>query len=118
MHSNYKNIASMFYASKPETTENDLGSKYKITNIDDPNGWSFNEIEHLSQMGFLCENEYSFIIEVENVDFSDLENLKKDIVEIYKTKEGYVINTNRKYIFESFKKMIEFIENSKSDMNF
>jgi hypothetical protein len=81
---------------------------YKLEEIDHPNGWEFKELDMLGEMGFRIEDDYKMCAEVE-VPSLQLEN-KKIKTSIYKTDEGYVIEINRKYVFETFNKMIEFID--------
>ena len=81
---------------------------YKLEEIDHPNGWNFNELDMLGEMGFKIEDDYKMTSEVE-VPSLQLEN-EKVKTSVYKTDEGYVIETNRKYVFETFNKMIEFID--------
>ena len=81
---------------------------YKLEEIDHPNGWSFNELDMLGEMGFKIEDDYKMTSEVE-VPSLQMEN-EKVKTSVYKTDEGYVIETNRKYVFETFNKMIEFID--------
>lgn len=81
---------------------------YKLEEIDHPNGWEFKELDMLGEMGFRIEDDYKMCAEVE-VPSLKLEN-EKIKTSIYKTDEGYVIETNRKYVFETFNKMIEFID--------
>ena len=81
---------------------------YKLEEIDHPNGWNFNELDMLGEMGFKIEDDYKMTSEIE-VPSLQLEN-EKVKTSVYKTDEGYVIETNRKYVFETFNKMIEFID--------
>jgi len=81
---------------------------YKLEEIDHPNGWNFTELDMLGEMGFKIEDDYKMTSEVE-VPSLQLEN-EKVKTSVYKTDEGYVIETNRKYVFETFNKMIEFID--------
>lgn len=114
-HYNTK-LSNIFYASKNKEDIQD--SKYKITEIDNPNGWSLNEIEHLAEMGFIIEDDHTFTTEIESLNLSEIEESQDNqVVEIYKTDEGYVMKTKRKYVFETFNKLIEFIENTETDLN-
>lgn len=81
---------------------------YKLEEIDHPNGWNFEELDMLGEMGFKIEDDYKMTSEVE-VPSLQLEN-EKVKTSVYKTDEGYVIETSRKYVFETFNKMIEFID--------
>lgn len=82
--------------------------RYKLMDIDNPNGWSFNEIDTLGHMGFKMDNDYELTCEVE-VPSLQMEN-EKQIIKVYKEEDGYVLETTRRYIFESFNKLIEFID--------
>ena len=114
MHSKYKNIAKTFHYSG--NRNDDTSSKYKIDSFDNPNGWSFNQIEHLHDMGFEMEDDYTFSTKVDKYDVSDDEGSFN--ISVYKDNNGYVLDFNRKYIFKTFDDMIQFIENSKPDFNF
>jgi len=89
-----------------ETEDN---PKYKIMDIDNPNGWSFNELDTLGHMGFKMDNDYDMTCEVE-IPSLEMEN-EKQFVKIYKEEDGYVLETTRRYVFESFNKLLEFIDN-------
>jgi len=111
---NYYNtrLSSLIYG-KDDTTD-----KYNITELDNPNGWSFNELDMLGEMGFIAENDYELTIELEIPAITETDDLNKQFVKVYKTNEGYILETNRKYVFETFNKMLEYIDSSKSDINF
>ena len=81
---------------------------YKLEEIDHPSGWNMSELDMLGEMGFKIEDDYKMCAEVE-VPSLQLEN-EKVKTSVYKTDEGYVLETNRKYVFETFNKMIEFID--------
>ena len=81
---------------------------YKLEDIDNPNGWSFMEIDLLGEMDFRIDDEYRMFSEVE-VPSLDMVNEKRKTF-VYKTDEGYVLEANRKYVFESFNSMLEFID--------
>ena len=83
--------------------------RYKLMDIDHPNGWSFNEIDTLGHMGFKMDNDYELTCEVE-IPSLQMEN-EKQIIKVYKEDDGYVLETTRRYVFESFNKLIEFIDN-------
>lgn len=83
--------------------------KYRIMDIDHPNGWSFNELDTLGHMGFKLDNDYDMTCEVE-IPSLEMENEKQSI-KIYKEEDGYVLETTRRYVFESFNKLLEFIDN-------
>jgi hypothetical protein len=81
---------------------------YKLEDIDHPNGWEFKELDMLGEMNFRMDDDYKMFSEIEIPSLKmDNEKIKAFI---YKTDEGYVLETNRKYIFETFNKMIEFID--------
>lgn len=94
--------------------DSDHTDKYKLSDIDNPNGWSFHELETLNDMGFKIDTDHDMVIEIEipNIDINTPE--KKVDIKVYKTEEGYVMESTRKYVFESFNKMIEYI-NSRPD---
>ena len=81
---------------------------YKLEEIDHPSGWEMCELDMLGEMGFKIEDDYKMCAEIE-VPSLQLEN-EKVKTSVYKTDEGYVLETNRKYVFETFNKMIEFID--------
>jgi len=117
MHSNYKHIAKSFHVEN--NLKDNSSNKYRIDNFDEKNGWAFNEIEHLSEMGFSLEDDYTFTINIDKFDFSSDDNDVDTIkIEIYKNDDGYVLSSNRKYVFNKFDEMINFIENSKIDFKF
>jgi len=88
--------------------------KYKLIDIDHPNGWNFNEIDTLGDMGFKIDNDTDMVCEVD-VPSIELENHKIP-VKVYKNEDGYVLETTRRYVFESFDKMLEFIDSIPSDL--
>lgn len=81
---------------------------YKLEEIDHPNGWDFKEIDMLGEMGFRIDDEYKMYAEID-VPSLKMENEKVKTL-VYKTDEGYTLETNRKYVFENFEKMLEFID--------
>ena len=81
---------------------------YKLEDIDNPNGWNFTEIDLLGEMEFRIDDEYRMFSEIE-VPSLDMVNEKRKTF-VYKTDEGYVLEANRKYVFESFSSMLEFID--------
>ncbi len=115
MHSKYKNIARSFHYDCNENN-NDSKGKYKIDSFDDPNGWSFREVEHLYEMGFTMDDDYTFSTKVEKIDITDGDDTVN--VDVYKTNDGYVLQTTRKYIFKTFDKMMNFLETAISDFKF
>jgi len=82
--------------------------KYKIADIDNPNGWCFNEIDTLGHMGFKMDDDYDLSCEVE-IPTLEMEG-NKQTVKVYKEEDGYVLETSRRYVFETFNKLIEFID--------
>jgi hypothetical protein len=66
------------------------------------------EIDLLGEMDFRIDDEYRMFSEVE-VPSLDMVNEKRKTF-VYKTDEGYVLESNRKYVFESFISMLEFID--------
>jgi|688.fasta_scaffold14017_12 hypothetical protein len=89
-------------------TELEEIQKYKIADIDNPNGWAFNEIDTLGHMGFKMDDDYDLSCEVE-IPSLELEDHKQTI-KVYKEEDGYVLETSRRYVFETFNKLIEFID--------
>jgi hypothetical protein len=83
-------------------------TKFKLDDIDNPNGWNFNELDMLGEMNFRIEDDYNMYSEIE-VPSLQLENEKIKAF-VYKNNEGYILETSRKYVFETFNKMIEFID--------
>jgi hypothetical protein len=86
---------------------------YKLEDIDNPNGWNFIEIDLLGEMNFRIDDEYRMFSEIE-VPSLDMINEKRKTY-VYKTDEGYVLESNRKYVFESFDAMIKFIDSVPMD---
>lgn len=104
MNHQYKTKLINFVESDME-----LESKiYKLDEIDHPNGWNFKEIDMLGDMGFRINDEYKMMSEIE-IPSLKMQDEKVNAF-IYKTDEGYTLETNRKYIFETFDKMLEFID--------
>lgn len=87
-------------------------SRYNLSDIENPKGWKFNEIDTLGDMGFIINSEDEMTCEVELQNLE--EDSKKVNIKAYKTNEGYVLETNRKYVFETFKKMLEYIDSTPS----
>lgn len=87
--------------------------KYKLIDIDHPNGWSFNEIDTLGDMGFKIDNDTDMVCEVEVPTLEMME--EKVPVKVYKNEDGYVLETTRRHVFESFEKMLEFIDSIPTD---
>ena len=108
-------LSDIFYAHKKSKNPND--GRYNIFEIDNPNGWALNELEHLNDMGFIIEDDHTLATDVDIFNLSE-EGSDLEHIEIYKTDEGYVISSNRKYIFETFNEMMNFIEKSNSDIRF
>ena len=59
-------------------------------------------------MKFRIDDDYKMFSEVE-LPSIQLENEKIKVF-VYKTDAGYVLETNRKYIFETFGKMLDYID--------
>lgn len=106
MKHEYKTKLINFVESDMDS-ENEL-KIYKLDDIDHPNGWSFKEIDMLGDMGFRIDDEYKMMSEIE-IPSLKMQNEKINTF-IYKTDEGYTLETNRKYVFETFDKMLEFID--------
>jgi len=101
------------FLNKTSGENPDDSPRYKLIEIDHPNGWSFSEIDQLGEMGFKIDNDTDMVCEVE-VQSLEMEDEKVPI-KVYKDEDGYVLETTRLYVFESFNKMIEFIESTKTD---
>lgn len=86
--------------------------KYKLSNINNENGWKFEEIDILGDMGFSLVNEYDMQSDITIPDLSNIMYCDDNVVvvKIYKTKEGYVIDLGRRYIFKTFDDMLKFID--------
>lgn len=104
-----KNITfkSLFYEN--DVSEED-SKKFKLEDISNPKGWKFSEIDLLGDMGFKIDNEHDMVCEIEDGSLNLNEVDKKISVKIYKNDEGYVIEINRRYVFETFEKMIEYFD--------
>jgi hypothetical protein len=113
----YKNLYSQVKLSnffkKSTGDESEDEPKYKLIEIDHPNGWNFNEIDTLGDMGFKIDNDTDMVCEID-VPSLELETEKMPI-KVYKNEDGYVLETTRRYVFESFEKMLEFIDNIPTD---
>lgn len=112
-YNKFNNYKLTNFISKDSDELPDEPDRYKLTDIDNPNGWNFNEIETLGDMKFKINDDYEMVCEIEisNLEMED----QKVPVKVYKNEEGYVLETNRRYVFESFNKMIEFIDSIPSD---
>jgi len=84
--------------------------RYELMDIDNPSGWNFTELDMLGEIGFTMEDDYTLMTEIELTPWSLEEIIQNEIVRVYKNKEGYILENKRKYVFESFGKMINFIE--------
>jgi len=104
-----KNIKfkDLFY----EVDESDEDSKkFELEDISNPNGWDLSEIDLLGDMGFKINNKYDMVCEITDMSSKLNEVDKKIPIRIYKNTEGYVVEINRRYVFESFEKLIEYID--------
>lgn len=81
---------------------------YRLDELDNPNGWDFKELDMLGEMGYRIDDDFKMYCEIE-IPSLELENEKMKTF-VYKTDEGYVMETSRKYVFETFNKMLEFID--------
>lgn len=102
--------------------DNDICTKYKISDIENPDGWNIQELEMLKEIGFnFLENENDFesgemnenttdmYLQEEEVGINDQVKNKKMFV--YKCDEGFVVlNEKRRHVFENFDNMLEYIE--------
>ena len=116
-HMDYKNLYSQTklsnFLKKSSDQYSEEEPKYKLIEIDHPNGWNFNEIDTLGDMGFKIDNDTDMVCEID-VPSLELETEKMP-VKVYKNEDGYVLETTRRYVFESFDKMLEFIDSIPSD---
>lgn len=82
-------------------------NEFETTNFDNPNGWNWKHVDHLIEMGFQLEGDTRFKL-VDKKDFDETLN-----VEIYKekTSKNYMMIVNgRKHVFNTFDKLIDFID--------
>ena len=99
------------YTSDMNDSEYDVCKKYNLTDIDNPNGWNFDEIDLLGNMGFIITNDTDMDIELDvpSLNLNETQDEKVHI-KVFKTTEGYTLKTaKRKYVFETFDDMINFI---------
>jgi len=109
MNNNYNNYKSPKLVNFLNNDEFDEDVKmYKLEDIDHPNGWDFKEIDMLGEMDFRIDDDYKMYSEIE-VPSIKMQNEKIKTF-VYKTDEGYVLEANRRYVFETFNKMLEFID--------
>ncbi len=103
---NYKpaNVKMKNFISNEEIEEN---PKYKLSEIDNPEGWDFNQIDILGEMGFKLDDDYTMCYEI---SVPTLEEDVKIPVKVFKDSTGYVLEMKRKYVFETFDKMMNFID--------
>ena len=104
-YNNYKSPKLINFINNDNFEEEKM---FKLEDVDNPNGWDFTEIDILGEMNFRIDDEYRMFSEIE-VPSLDMVNEKRKTF-VYKTDEGYVIEANRRYVFESFDKMLEFID--------
>lgn len=113
----YKNLYSQVklsnFLKKSTGDEPEDEPKYKLIDIDHPNGWNFNEIDTLGDMGFQIDNDTDMVCEID-VPSIEMET-EKIPVKVYKNEDGYVLETTRRYVFESFDKMLNFIDTIPTD---
>lgn len=83
---------------------------YRLDDLDNPNGWDFKHLDILGEMNFIIEDDYKMCTEIE-IPSLEMEN-EKIKASVYKTNEGYVLETTRKYVFETFNKMLEYIDST------
>jgi hypothetical protein len=109
MNNNYNNHKSpkLINFLNNDNFEEDV-KMYKLEDLDHPNGWNFSELDMLGEMNFRIDDDYKMFSEIE-VPSLQLENEKIKAF-VYKTDEGYVLETNRKYVFETFGKMLDYID--------
>lgn len=110
----YSQVKLSNFLKKSTGEESEEEPKYKLIEIDHPNGWNFNEIDTLGDMGFKIDNDTDMVCEID-VPSLELETEKMP-VKVYKNEDGYVLETTRRYVFESFDKMLEFIDNIPTDI--
>jgi hypothetical protein len=84
--------------------------EYIVDDFDKPDGWHWKEVDHLIEMGFEISGDT-------RLKLSDKKEYEETLnVEIYKQKStnNYIMILNgRKHVFNSFIKMINFIESKK-----
>lgn len=108
-----KNFKLSNFFTKDSDDMIDEPTRYKLIDIDNPNGWNFNELDTLGEMGFKIDGDYEMVCEIE---ISNLETVDEKIpIKVYKNEDGYVLETSRRYVFETFNKMIEFIDSCPTD---
>jgi hypothetical protein len=110
----YSQVKLSNFLKKSTGEESEEEPKYKLIEIDHPNGWNFNEIDTLGDMGFKIDNDTDMVCEID-VPSLELETEKMP-VKVYKNEDGYVLETTRRYVFESFDKMLEFIDSIPTDI--
>ena len=111
MASNYNKINRIYRSNflNKENCQDDSQKMYKLHDIDNPNGWAFSELDMLGEMQFKISDDYKMVSEIE-IPSLEMDDKKVDAY-VYKTDEGYTLQTEvRKYTFETFDKMIEFID--------
>lgn len=109
LHNNMQHVHNTKLINFLEKEEMENEPKlFKLEDIDHPNGWSFKEIDMLGEMGFRIDDDHKMYAEIETPSLK-MENDKVKAL-VYKTDEGYTIETSRRYVFETFNKMIEFID--------
>jgi hypothetical protein len=111
LHSQQVKLGNFLNRSSGSDVEE--ATKFKLIEIDHPNGWSFSEIDQLGDMGFKIDNDTDMVSEIEVPTMEMAE--EKVPIRVYKTDDGYVLETHRHYVFESFEKMIDFIDSVPSD---
>lgn len=109
----FKNLKLNNFVPKNTDDSIEEPERYKLIDVDHPNGWNFNEIDTLGDMGFKIDNDYEMVCEIEipNLEMGD----EKVPIKVYKNEDGYVLESNRYYVFETFNKMIEFIDSVPAD---
>lgn len=102
--------------------DNDICTKYKISDIENPDGWNIQELEMLKEIGFnFLENENDFRFGEMNENTTDMylqeeevginDQVKNKKMFVYKCDEGFVVlNEKRRHVFENFDNMLEYIE--------
>lgn len=109
LNNNYNNYKSpkLINFLNNDNFEEDV-KMYKLEDVDHPNGWDFKEIDMLGEMNFRIDDDYKMFSEIEIPSIKMQNDKIKTFV--YKTDEGYVLEANRRYVFETFDKMLEFID--------
>ena len=112
-HNHYSQIKLGNFLNRAHGDAPVESDKFKLIDIDHPSGWNFHEIDTLGDMGFKIDNDTDMVSEIEVPTLEMMDQVVP--VKIYKDEDGYVLETHRRYVFESFEKLLSFIESVPSD---